>query len=132
MEKNMKITKREYFERLIDVVRASGRGDAVELEMMLEHEIELWDAKSTRNKAKAAAKRAESDALTDAIYSVLLPDNYMSAEDVLTFIQEDYPEATRSKITARLSKLNRAGKVMKQPLPKNESGRSLMGYKIFS
>ena len=122
-----KVTKREYFEILKEMVETSERADAVELIGFIDHELDLLAAKSEKAKARAQAAKEKSDALKDTIYGVLNAESYMTIVEILGYIEDE--EVTRAKVAARLAKLVDAGKVVKDNV-KNEEGKKVMGYRI--
>ena len=77
---------------------------------------------------KIAAKRAEkkkqeSDALTDRIYA-LLDEDLITVDEILEELDDE--EVTRNKVTARLGKLVKAGKVEKESV--KVDGNRRMAY----
>lgn len=86
--------------------------------------IEQLNAKGEKAKAKAAEKKAEGDELTKKIEAVIT-DEYQTVADIVAAVDEE--EATRSKITARITQLIKAGKAHKT-LVKTEDGRKLVAY----
>lgn len=122
-----KITKRDNFVTIFDVLMNAGREDLAEV---IEHEIELLDAKSAKAKANAAKKKAESDALTEAIYSVLT-DELTTINDITNKVVSD-EEVTVGRAQARLNKLVDAGRAYKEQITVTAEGsksRKLMAYR---
>lgn len=122
-----KITKRDNFVTIFDVLMNAGREDLAEV---IEHEIELLDAKSAKAKANAAKKKAESDALTEAIYSVLT-DELTTINDITNKVVSD-EEVTVGRVQARLNKLVDAGRAYKEQITVTAEGsksRKLMAYR---
>lgn len=102
-----KITKREMFAVVIEMAEAAGREDVKEFAL---HEIDLLDAKADKARERAAKKKAETDALYDAVYAVLTETPQTTADILVQIPGED---ATAGKIQARLRKMIEAGLVVK-------------------
>ena len=67
-----KITKRDYFNALINFVNGEATAiDPADLIAFCEKEIGALDNRAIKAKERAAAKRAEGDALQDLVFSVL-------------------------------------------------------------
>lgn len=123
-----RVTKREYFERLADIVKAANREDEAELLMMIENEVDILDRKAEKAKERNLRKKEEKDAFTEMVYNALDLKEFMNADEVMAFLDEDL-EVSRHKVLARLSHLVRTGRAEKRKLPKNEEGKELMGYR---
>ena len=123
MEK--KITKRDNFNAIIEVLTDAGRED---LAKVIEHEIELLDAKSSKAKATAAKKKAEGDALRDAVEAVLT-DEFQTIADIAAQIEDE--SASASRVQYRLNSLVSNEIAVKEQITvgEGESRRKLMGYK---
>lgn len=124
MEK--KITKRDNFNAIIDVLNDAGRED---LAAVITHEIELLDNKAAKAKATAAKKKVEGDALRDAVQAVLT-DELQTIADVTAKVEGD--EITAAKVQFRLNALVGAGIASKEQVVVGEgdSKRKLMAYKL--
>lgn len=124
MEK--KITKRDNFNAIIEVLTDAGRED---LAKVIEHEIELLDNKAAKAKATAAKKKVEGDALRDAVQAVLT-DELQTIADVTAKVEGD--EITAAKVQFRLNALVGAGIASKEQVVVGEgdSKRKLMAYKL--
>ena len=123
-----KITKKDNFNAIIEVLTEVGRED---LAKVIEHEIELLDAKSSKAKATAAKKKAEGDALRDAVQAVLTDELQTIADITAKFEGEDVSAA---KVQYRLNALVGAGIAVKEQVTigEGESRRKLMAYRIAS
>ena len=108
-----KMTKMERFQALKAIVENSTSEMKDELIETLDNEIEILEKRKVAAKARAEQKKAESDALTDAIYACMTNDA-QTVEDILENV--DFEDVTRNKITARIGKLIKAGLVMKQTI----------------
>ena len=128
-----KLTKKEYFTGLI----AYFRGEDVEIENedfieFCQDQIADLDKKAAKAKERAAAKKAESDELTDLVYSVLT-DEYQTIADITVIVAETVPDVSASKVTARLTKLFNAGSIEKEQISVEDSEgkkRKCMGYRL--
>ena len=126
MEK--KITKRDNFNAIIEVLTDAGRED---LAKVIEHEIELLDAKSSKAKATAAKKKTEGDALRDAVQAVLT-DELQTIADITAKVEGE--DVSAAKVQYRLNALVGAGIAVKEQVTvgEGESRRKLMAYRIAS
>ena len=126
-------TKKQMFEGLI----AYFHGEDVEIENedfveFCQNQIADLDKKAAKAKERAAAKRAESDELTDLVYSVLT-DEYQTIADITVIVAETVPDVSASKVTARLTKLFNAGSIEKEQISVEDSEgkkRKCMGYRL--
>ena len=125
MEK--KITKRDNFNAIIEVLTDAGRED---LAKVIEHEIELLDAKSSKAKARTAEKKAENDALTDIVISVLGED-FETIPAITNKVIEVDETATVSKVQYRLVQLVKSGVAESSEIKVSDGtkSRTLKGYK---
>ena len=91
-----KITKREMFEALAAYAEATDMevqiGDAVvtaaDFAAFATKEIEQLDKKAVKAKERAAAKRADGDALTEAVLAVLT-NEFQTAADIAAQIEDE-------------------------------------------
>ena len=123
-----KITKRDNFNTIIEVLTSAGRED---LAAVIAHEIELLDNKAAKAKATAAKKKVEGDALRDAVEAVLT-DELQTIADVTAKVEGE--DVTASKVQFRLNALVNAGIASKEQVTVGEgdSKRKLMAYKLNS
>ena len=132
-----KITKREMFEALVAYAEATDMevqvGEAVvtatDFVAFATKEIEQLDKKAVKAKERAAAKRAEGDALTDAVLAVLTGE-FQTAADVAAQIEAE--DATVAKVSYRLGALVKDGKAIKEDIKVDREGKKavLKGYKL--
>lgn len=132
-----KITKREMFEALVAYAEATDMevqvGEAVvtatDFVAFATKEIEQLDKKAVKAKERAAAKRAEGDALTDAVLAVLTGE-FQTAADVAAQIEDE--DATVAKVSYRLGALVKDGKAVKEDIKVDREGKKavLKGYKL--
>ena len=108
-----KMTKMERFQALKTFVENSTSEMKNEFIELIDGEIEAIERRKAAAKVRAEQKKAESDALTDAIYACMT-DDAQTVEDILENV--DFEDVTRNKITARIGKLIKAGLVMKQTI----------------
>ena len=125
MEK--KITKRDNFNAIIEVLEAVDRADLADV---IRHEIELLDNKANKAKAEAASKKAEGDALTDAVKAVLT-DEPATIADVTAKVEFD-GEVSTARVQYRLNQLVKIGYAKKEQVKvgEGEATRKLMAYSI--
>ena len=132
-----KITKREMYEALVAYAEATDMevqvGEslitATDFVAFATKEIEQLDKKAVKAKERAAAKRAEGDALTEAVLGVLTAD-FQTAADVAAQIEDE--EATVAKVSYRLGALVKDGKAVKEDIKVDRDGKKavLKGYKL--
>ena len=103
-----KITKRDNFNTIIEVLTNAGRED---LAAVIAHEIELLDNKAAKAKATAAKKKIEGDALTAAVEAVLT-DELCTIADITAKVEFD-GEVSTAKVQYRLNQLVTNGKARK-------------------
>ena len=127
-----KLTKRSVYEALLKMVE-TGTLEITEdeLKTFCENEIALLDKKAEKAKERAATKRAEGDALTDAVRDALTGE-FESIADIAARIEGD--DVTVSKVTYRLNKLVENGVAEKQaikvPGSDGKKNRSIQGYRL--
>jgi hypothetical protein len=128
MEK--KITKREKFEMLKEIIRGDVNVEMTveqaELIDFLDAQIVAIDTKAEKAKARNAVKKANGDELRDVVQSVLT--NELQTIDAIV-AQIEGEEITKAKITARLTSLVKNGIAEKEDV-KDEEGRKLKAYKL--
>lgn len=132
-----KITKREMFEALVAYADTTDMevqiGEAVvtaaDFAAFATKEIEQLDKKAVKAKERAAAKRAEGDALTDAVLAVLT-DSFQTAAEIAAQIEDE--DATVAKISYRLGSLVKDGKAVKDDIKVDREGKKtvLKGYRL--
>lgn len=132
-----KITKKQMFEGMVAYFRGEDTdiSDAQFAEFC-EAQIADLDKKAAKAKERAAAKRAEADKLTEVVFDTLTDEFKTIAEiaeavaGVLT--EDEAAEVSTQKITARLTKLVKAGDVEKEQVTRGIEGKKKksMGYKV--
>lgn len=126
MSEVKKVTKKENYEMLMEIVENSNSEMKAELVDFITKQIESIDAKAAKAKEKAAEKRAEGDELRAAVKSVLT-EELQTAETILGQIEGE--ELTKAKIVARLTQLVKNGEASKEEV-KTEEGKKVMAYKL--
>lgn len=132
-----KITKREMFEALVAYAESTDMevqvGEAVvtaaDFAAFATKEIEQLDKKAVKAKERAAAKRAEGDALMDEVLAVLTRE-FQTAAEVAAQIEDE--DATVAKVSYRLGALVKDGKAVKEDIKIDREGKRavLKGYRI--
>ena len=134
-----KLTKRSVYEALINyaatgVMSYDGNEiTAEDLAAFAENEIALLDKKAEKAKERAATKRAEGDALTDAVRDALTSE-FEPIADIAARIEGD--DVTVAKVQYRLGQLVKAGEAEKAqitiPATETTKARKIMAYRIAS
>lgn len=129
MEK--KITKKEYYAMLKDIVRGDSNSEMTnsqyELIKFIDKQIEAIETKAEKAKEKAAEKKANGDELREVVQSVLT-DEYQTIDSIVSQIEGE--DITKAKITARLTSLVKAGLATKSDLRNEETGKTQKAYKL--
>jgi hypothetical protein len=117
MEKT-KLTKRDYFKMLAEVVAESGKENQAELQAFINHEVELLDKKSASRGTATTAKQKENEDLKEYILGVLTEIN--KAVTITELQAEDVRlgELTNQRISAMLKQLKDENKVIRAELKK--------------
>lgn len=141
MATEKKINKKEKYLILLDILEQAQ--EVVELDeecgvtyddlmTLVKNEVSLLDKKAEKSKELAAAKREESDALTEKIFDVLVEDEYTVIDEIVELIND--VNVTRNMVTYRLGKLFQAGRVEKdqvtvEPATEEEKPRKATAYR---
>lgn len=129
MEK--KITKKEYYTMLKDIVRGDSNSEMTnsqyELIEFIDKQIEAIETKAEKAKEKAAEKKANGDELREVVQSVLT-NEYQTIDAIASQINGE--DVTKAKITARLTSLVKAGLATKSDLRNEETGKTQKAYKL--
>lgn len=126
MENSKKVTKKEYYVMLKEIVENSNVENSAELVEFVEKQIALLDNKAAKAKEKAAEKRAEGDELR-ATVEATLTEEYQTIADITAQIDDE--EVSKAKVTARLTSLVKSGIAIKEE-GKTEDGKKIMVYKL--
>lgn len=130
----VKITKREKLDTLINLLDGTLSIDEVDCDMLIEyceHEKELLDKKAASAKKAAEKKKAESDALCDAVLAALT-DEFESIPDIAEKVE--FEDSTLGKVQNRLNKLAKMGKAVKAQATVNggegSKSRKIVVYRL--
>ena len=105
---NAKVTKKDKFAMIKAMIEA-GTVDGVDTDMLVEfcdNEIALLDKKAAKAKETASKKKADGDALTDAVAAVLT-DDFQTIAEITDAV--DAEDATTAKVAYRLNALVKSG-----------------------
>lgn len=126
MENTIKKTKAMYFAELRAMVEGwVDREDQDELLEFIDKQIEALEKRKDAAARRAEKKKAESDAMTEAILG-MLGDELMTVDEIVVALDDE--EVTRNKVTARLGKLVKAGSVEKDIV--KVDGKKKMAYRL--
>lgn len=127
MENTVKKTKAMYFaelrEMVLEVVQDQEQQD--ELVEFIDKQIETLEKRKVAAAARAEKKREESDELTEAIFAQIGED-LITVDEIVVAL--DSEEVTRNKVTARLGKLVKAGRIAKEYI--KVDGNKRMAYRL--
>ena len=124
MEK--KVTKRDYYEMLKEIVLNANVEGATELVEFIDKQVSLIDLKAEKAKARNAEKKANGDELREVVQNVLT-DEFQTIDAIVAQIEGE--EVTKAKVTARLTALVNNGIAEKTDV-KDDEGRKLKAYKL--
>ena len=109
-----KVTKRERFAQLMEIVKASEVENSSELVAFIEHEVELLNKKNSRSD-KPTKTQLENEALKTQIMSVL--KSVGRPITVTQLLKEtelaDNPNSSNQKVSALLTQLRKADAVVR-------------------
>lgn len=121
-----KMTKKDWYAVIKEIVEASDYEDIVGAVDFIDHQVAQLDAKAAKASERAAAKKAEGDALRQMVFNVLT-DEYQTADVITDLVDDD--SITKAKVVARLTQLCNAGLAVKEQI-KTEDGRRIMAYAV--
>ena len=104
---NSKMTEREIYNSMID-----GTIDRDVLVEFAEKKLAQLDKRNASAAKRAAAKRAEGDELTEAVFG-FVSDEPQTREDITSAMVEAGHEVTVGKVQARLTRLFNDGRIAK-------------------
>lgn len=127
MENTVKKTKAMYFAELREMVLAAVKDQAQrdELVEFIDKQIETLEKRKVAAAERAEKKKAESDAMTDAILAQI-GNELITVDEIVVAL--DSEEVTRNKVTARLGKLVKAGTIVKEAV--KVDGNKRMAYRL--
>ena len=122
-----KKTKAMYFAELREMVMAAVEDQAQQDELVefIDKQIETLEKRKVAAAERAEKKKAESDAMTDAILAQI-GNELITVDEIV--IALDSEEVTRNKVTARLGKLVKAGTIVKEAV--KVEGNKRMAYRL--
>ena len=113
MEKVRKVTKKERFEMIKEIVLNAGLDNEVEMIEFLDNEINLLNKKRASG-AKTATQK-ENEVLVEKLYAVLAEIGRPVTVSELQAENEEFGAMSNQKVSALMKKLTDAGKVTKTP-----------------
>ena len=106
-----KVTKRERFSQLMEIVKASNVENSAELVAFIEHEVELLTKKNSRS-GKPTKTQVENETIKAQIVSVLeRVGKPMTVTQLLA--ESELADLSNQKISALLTQLRKSGKVVR-------------------
>ena len=127
MENAVKKTKAMYFAELREMVLAAVEDQAQQDELIefIDKQIETLEKRKVAATGRAEKKKAESDAMTDAILAQI-GDELITVDEIVIALNSE--EVTRNRVTARLGKLVKAGTIVKEAV--KVEGNKRMAYRL--
>ena len=125
---DVKVTKKEYFGMLRNMVEGSGVENEDALLEFIDKEVASLEAKADKAKERAAKKREESDELRKEVLGLLTEEGQTGDELVAALGKED---VTKAKVVARLTQLIKDGKATKEVV-RTEDKKRVTVYKVAS
>lgn len=122
MEKKM--TKKEMFGLLLELLETAEVAERDELKNFVAHEIEMIENKA--EKAKTYKRKKTADVLKEQIYTKLDALEFRTIHDIVSDF--DDADITAAKVSARLTSLVKEGVAIKEEI--KIENRKLMGYKL--
>ena len=122
-----KITKADNFAELRNIVIATVEDEAKKADLVAFIDKQLAELEKRKVDAakRAEKKKAESDELTEEIFD-LLGEELTTVDEVVVAL--DNEEITRAKVTSRLGKLVKEGRVVKEAV--KVDGKKRMAYRV--
>ena len=127
----VKITKKVVLEAIKAAAEGMDFGEVVTAADVIAYAdatIAQLDAKAAKAKERAAKNKAEGDELRAAVESAV-SDELQTIDAITAAVQamDGYADVTKSKVTARLTQLVKAGAIYKEQV-KLDDGRKVMAY----
>lgn len=121
MNEKTKLTKKDYFEELKNIVNQSDSTIRGELIYFIESQIATIEKKANYAKRKAEEKKEKEDDLKVLIQKHLSAIDWSSIEDLINILQEkENIEVTKAKIVPRLTQLHDEGIIEKAKTEKSK------------
>ena len=106
-----KVTKRERFSQLMEIVKASNVENSAELVAFIEHEVELLTKKNSRS-GKPTKTQVENETIKAQIISVLERiGKPMTVTQLLA--ESEFTGLSNQKVSALLTQLRKSGEVVR-------------------
>ena len=106
-----KVTKRERFSQLMEIVKASNVENSAELVAFIEHEVELLTKKNSRS-GKPTKTQVENETIKAQIVSVLeRVGKPMTVTQLLA--ESEFTGLSNQKVSALLTQLRKSGEVVR-------------------
>ena len=106
-----KVTKRERFAQLMEIVKASDVENSAELVAFIEHEVELLNKKNSRSD-KPTKTQVENEAIKTQIVSILeRVGKPMTVTQLLA--ESELADLSNQKVSALLTQLRKTGEVVR-------------------
>ena len=106
-----KVTKRERFAQLMEIVKASDVENSAELVAFIEHEVELLTKKNSRS-GKPTKTQVENEAIKTQIVSILeRVGKPMTVTQLLA--ESELADLSNQKVSALLTQLRKTGEVVR-------------------
>ena len=106
-----KVTKRERFAQLMEIVKTSDVENSAELVAFIEHEVELLTKKNSRS-GKPTKTQVENEAIKTQIVSILeRVGKPMTVTQLLA--ESELADLSNQKISALLTQLRKSGEVVR-------------------
>ena len=106
-----KVTKRERFSQLMEIVKASNVENSAELVAFIEHEVELLTKKNSRS-GKPTKTQVENETIKAQIISVLeRVGKPMTVTQLLG--ESEFTGLSNQKVSALLTQLRKSGEVVR-------------------
>ena len=127
MDNTVKKTKIMYFTELREMVMAAVTDQEQQNELVdfIDKQIDALEKRKVAAAERAEKKKAESDVLTEEIFA-LISDELITVDEIVVAL--DNEDVTRNKVTARLGKLVKAGRIAKETV--KVDGNKRMAYRL--
>ena len=120
-----KITKKEYFAMVAEIVNGSDAENKAELMEFIQKQVEALDKKADKAKERAAEKRAAGDELYATVVACLTAEG-QTREDILAQVEGE--DLSVAKIGARLTQAIKNGVAVKESI--KVEGKNKTVYKL--
>ena len=124
-EENKKVTKKEYYDLIKNVIEGTNVAEKDELIEFIDKQVAQIEAKAEKAKARAAEKRIAGDALREKVKSILT-NELQTADEITNQIEDE--EISRAKVIARLTQLVKNGEAEKADV--KVDSRNVKAYKL--